>query len=77
VQRGPDGTFAYVVNDDHTVRSQPLVVAQIQDGIAVIDKGLAAGDRVIVDGQYKVKPGASVVEANAGKPASAPAGGAS
>jgi len=72
VQRSQDGTFAYVVNDDRTVRSQPLVVAQIQDGIAVIDKGLAAGERVVLDGQYKLKPGVSVVEsagAQAGRPA--------
>jgi len=72
VQRGQDGTYAYVVNDDKTVRNQPLVVAQLQDGIAVIDKGLNAGDRVVLDGQYKLKPGISVVEASsapAGKPA--------
>ena len=72
VQRGQDGTYAYVVNDDKTVRNQPLVVAQLQDGIAVIDKGLNAGERVVLDGQYKLKPGISVVEASsaqAGKPA--------
>jgi multidrug efflux system membrane fusion protein len=78
VQRGPDGTFAYVVNDDHTVRSEPIVVARVQEGVAVIDKGLAAGERVIVDGQYKVKPGAAVTEAKAAKPApGASAGGRS
>ena len=35
----------------------------IQDGIAVIDKGLSAGQRVVVDGQYKLKPGARIADA--------------
>jgi multidrug efflux system membrane fusion protein len=75
VQRSQDGTFAYVVNDDKTVRSQPIVVAQIQDGVAVIDKGLAAGERVVLDGQYKLKPGIGVVESSAAQPAKAAAPG--
>jgi multidrug efflux system membrane fusion protein len=63
VQRGQDGTYAYVVNDDgKTVRNQPINVAVIQDGIAVIDKGLALGQRVVLDGQYKLRPGAQIVE---------------
>jgi multidrug efflux system membrane fusion protein len=65
VQRSPDGVYVYVVNDDGTVRAQPIAVAQIQDGLAVVEKGLAAGERVVVDGQYKLKSGASVVEAAA------------
>ncbi|MFJ2988482.1 efflux RND transporter periplasmic adaptor subunit [Collimonas sp. NPDC087041] len=62
VQRSQDGTYAYVVNADSTVQIQPIQVANIQDGIAVIDKGLNAGQRVVVDGQYKLKPGIKVVE---------------
>ena len=69
VQRNQDGAYAYVVNaDGKTVQTQPITVAQIQDGIAVIDKGLAAGQRVVVGGQYKLKPGAAIAE-------SAPPGG--
>jgi multidrug efflux system membrane fusion protein len=33
----------------------PVHVVQIADGTAVIDKGLSAGQRVVVDGQYKLK----------------------
>jgi membrane fusion protein, multidrug efflux system len=77
VQRSQDGTYAYVVQDDQTVRSQPIKVAQIQDGLAVIDQGLAAGDRVVVDGQYKLKPGTSVIESAPAKRASAATGGPS
>ena len=63
VQRNQDGTYAYVVQDDDTVRLQPIEVARIQDGVAVIDKGLAAGQRVVVDGQYKIKSGTRVAAA--------------
>jgi len=64
VQRSQDGTYAYVVDaDGKTVQSLPIHVAQIQDGLAVIDKGLTVGQRVVVDGQYKLKPGATIVEA--------------
>jgi len=66
VQRSQDGTYAYTVGaDGKTVQTQAIQVAQIQDGIAVIDKGLAAGQRVVVDGQYKLKPGAMIAEAPA------------
>jgi len=66
VQRSQDGTYAYTVGTDgKTVQTQAIQVAQIQDGIAVIDKGLAAGQRVVVDGQYKLKPGATIAEAPA------------
>ena len=75
VQRSQDGTYVYAVGaDGKTVQSQTVQVAQIQDGIAIIDKGLAAGQRVVVTGQYKLKPGATIVEAARGP--AAPASGA-
>lgn len=60
VQRGPDGTYAWVVGADGTVAMRPVKVAQIQDGTALFDGGLAAGDQVVVDGQFKLKPGVKV-----------------
>jgi len=63
VQRSQEGTYVYVVKDDKTVASRPIRLAQIQDGLAVIEQGLAAGERVVVDGQYKLKPGLAVAEA--------------
>jgi multidrug efflux system membrane fusion protein len=74
VQRGQDGLYAYVVGaDGQTVQSHPLKVGQIQDGVAVIDAGVAAGQRVVTDGHYKLKPGAHIVEAarSGPRPASA------
>jgi multidrug efflux system membrane fusion protein len=39
------------------VATRPIKVAQISHGQALIDGGLAANDQVVVDGQYKLKPG--------------------
>jgi multidrug efflux system membrane fusion protein len=60
VQRGPNGTFAYVAKPDHTVEQRPVAVDDISGGAALITSGLAAGDQVVVDGQYKLTPGAAV-----------------
>ena len=64
IQRGQDGTFAWVVGNDNTAANVPVHVAQTADGVAVVDKGLSAGQRVVVDGQYKLKEHSSVVEAS-------------
>jgi len=60
VQRGPDGAFAFVVQDDHSVKMRSLKIAQIEGGVALIDDGLKPGERVVVDGQYKLQPGSKV-----------------
>lgn len=65
VQRGPDGIYAYAVAADDTVHIQPIELIGIQDGLAVVGKGLSAGQRVVIDGQYKLKPGLKVVESQA------------
>ncbi len=65
VQRSQDGTFVYVVDAQQKAQLRPVRVSQEQDGISVIDSGLRAGERVVVDGQYKIKPGAAVMEAPA------------
>lgn len=60
VQQGPNGAYAYVIKPDNTVENRPITVAQISDGQALIDKGLAANEQVVVDGQYKLQPGTRV-----------------
>ena len=62
VQRGQDGMYLYVVDAAGTARNQPVEVTQVQDGVAVIGKGVQAGERVVVAGQYKLKPGSAVEE---------------
>src|SRR6201993_2980843 len=60
VQQGPQGAYAYVINPDNTAEIRPIKVAQISDGQALIDSGLKANERVVVDGQYKLQPGVAV-----------------
>ena len=60
VQRGAQGAYVYVIKPDHTVESRAVAVAQISDGQALIDSGLKAGERVVVDGQSKLQQGSRV-----------------
>ncbi len=64
VQRSQDATFVYVADDANAVQQVPIHVIQNQDGLAVYDQGPAAGQRIVVDGQYKLKPGSKIVEAS-------------
>jgi multidrug efflux system membrane fusion protein len=60
VQRGPQGTYAYVIKPDKTVEMRPIKVGQTEANLALIDEGLTAGEQVVTDGQYKLQPGAHV-----------------
>lgn len=64
IQRNQQGTYVYLVNTDETVTIRPVKVARIQDGVAVITDGLAASQRVVLDGHYKLKPGSRIVESH-------------
>ncbi|MFV0282302.1 MAG: efflux RND transporter periplasmic adaptor subunit [Castellaniella sp.] len=65
VQRGAQGLYVYVVEPDDRVRLQTVQMAAAQDGLAVVTQGLSAGQRVVVDGQYKLRPGLKIAEAAA------------
>jgi multidrug efflux system membrane fusion protein len=60
IQRGPNALYAYVVKPDQTVERRAVKVGPVRDGMAVIEEGLAPGERVVVDGQFKLRPGARV-----------------
>ena len=75
VQRGQSGTYAYVVGADGKAQMRPIEVVQIQDDKAVVAKGLQAGETVVADGQYKIKPGVAVVARSEATPPAAAAGG--
>ncbi len=60
LQRGPDGTFAYVVDANNTVQMKPLQVALTQGSTAVVTSGLQAGDKIVTDGQEKLQVGSRV-----------------
>jgi membrane fusion protein, multidrug efflux system len=75
VQDGPDGYIVYVVGPGETVRRKPVEVAAIQDGIAAVTDGLAPGERVVVNGQFRLTDGARVDAAPAGAAAANADGG--
>lgn len=60
VQRGTDGPYAYVIKGDSTVEVRPLTVGQQEAGEILVTKGLKAGERVVLDGQLRLQPGAKV-----------------
>ena len=60
VQRGPDGTFVYVVKDDNTVAMRPVMIQQQDDKQAVIGSGLQAGERVVTTGFGRLADGSKV-----------------
>jgi multidrug efflux system membrane fusion protein len=60
VQRGPQGTFVYIVQADQTAALRPVEVDTVQEQWAVIEKGIQVGDLVVVEGQNQLRPGAKV-----------------
>ncbi|KAA0582603.1 efflux RND transporter periplasmic adaptor subunit [Azospirillum sp. Sh1] len=73
VQTGQKGRFVYVVKADETVEVRPVTIERSHGGLSVVASGLQAGERVVVDGQSRLFPGAKISE-RAGKPAAPPPG---
>ena len=61
VQRGPAGTFSYVIGDDNIVTAKPVVVTQQNENDAVIASGLSTSDRVVTTGFANLSDGAKVM----------------
>jgi multidrug efflux system membrane fusion protein len=74
VQRGPSGTFAYVIKPDQSVEQRPIKTGHSHEGMTLIEAGLAEGDRVVLDGQYKLRAGSHVQVSPGEKPQSKPGG---
>ncbi|WP_247878188.1 efflux RND transporter periplasmic adaptor subunit [Azospirillum sp. TSO22-1] len=62
VQTGQEGRFVYVAKPDNTVDMRTVTVARTYGDLAIIGSGLTAGERVVVDGQSRLFPGAPVAE---------------
>lgn len=60
VQNGPDGTYVFVVKPDQHAEQRKISVKRMIDNQAVIDKGLAAGETVVLDGQSRVEDGSAL-----------------
>jgi len=65
-QRGPEGTFAYVIQPDQTVQQRPIEIESTEGEVAVVARGLNEGEQVVVDGQSQLRPGSKVQARPAG-----------
>ena len=76
VQRGPNGTFVYVVQADDKVALKPVALTMQNETEAVVATGASAGDRVVTSGFARLKDGTRVnvdiPETPSGAPGSAP-----
>jgi membrane fusion protein, multidrug efflux system len=61
VQYGPEGPYSFVISPDRVAQKRALKVGVVSSTSAIIDDGLAPGDVVVTDGQYRIEAG-SVVE---------------
>jgi membrane fusion protein, multidrug efflux system len=73
VQRGPNGTFVYVVKDDDTVTVRPITVQKQDETQTVVSKGLEAPERVVTTGFVRLTDGTKVA-IGSGDAATQPAG---
>jgi multidrug efflux system membrane fusion protein len=62
VQQGPNGSFVWVIGPDETVQTRPVVVSQLGEGQVLINSGLQADEKIVVDGQYRLVAGSRVRE---------------
>jgi len=61
VQRGPVGTFSYVIGEDNVVSAKPVTVTQQNEHDAVIASGLSATDKVVTTGFANLSDGSKVI----------------
>lgn len=60
IQRGTQGTFSYVVNQDQTVSVRLITLGPTSGDVVAVEKGLMPGEQVVIDGADKLRQGAKV-----------------
>ncbi|MGA9894573.1 MAG: efflux RND transporter periplasmic adaptor subunit [Xanthobacteraceae bacterium] len=61
VQHGPNGLYTWVVKPDNTVDQRTIETVPVNNSDAtIVTKGIAAGERVVVNGQYRLDVGSRV-----------------
>ena len=71
IQHGVNGLYAYAVDQDNKAEPRQIKVSKSIDGHSVVDEGLTPGERVVVAGQYRLKPGSTVATTTANSAAAA------
>jgi multidrug efflux system membrane fusion protein len=60
VQRGPQGLFAWIVTSKDLADPRPIEVGPTSGDLTVVTSGLGDGERVVTEGQFKLKRDARV-----------------
>ena len=60
-QMSANGSYVYVIKPDSTAEQRPVSLGQRQGDLIVVEKGVQAGERIVVNGQLGVTPGGKVV----------------
>lgn len=60
LERGPEGTFTYVLRPDSTVAVTPIAVGEQTGDVIVVEKGVSAGEQVVTSNQYRLQAGTLV-----------------
>ena len=60
IQSGLNGDYVYVIGDDMKVTDRLITVDRKLDGGAVVSEGLKEGEKVVTDGQLRLRPGSTV-----------------
>ncbi|MGH7619481.1 MAG: efflux RND transporter periplasmic adaptor subunit [Gemmatimonadaceae bacterium] len=60
VMTGQQGTYVYVVDAKNAAAMRPIAIAQEVDSFTVVPHGVALGERVVTDGQSRLRPGSRV-----------------
>jgi len=68
LQRGPTGLYAWVIKPDNTAEQRPLEANPVGTDTVIVTKGLNAGERVVVNGQYRLQAGSRVDAKTEAKP---------
>jgi multidrug efflux system membrane fusion protein len=68
VMQGPKGAYVYILDNNDVAKRHNVEVSATQHGMAVIGAGLTAGERVVVDGQYRLIDGSKVKTASSEQP---------
>jgi len=67
IQRGPQGTYVFMVKPDKTAEMRPVTVAFAEGNFVAISQGVQPGDTIVTDGQDKLQPGTRVEIRGAGQ----------
>jgi RND family efflux transporter MFP subunit len=60
-----DRKFVLVLKNDNTVEYRPVVTGRVIDGLRTVESGLKPGERVVINGMLRVRPGMKVAATNA------------